>query len=523
MVYYLNPVNAGIDAVTNLGDGSTINVRWFKAYPTTKTNGIAYNIYYSTIKENVYSEGIKFVSVDGSLEQNIIDLIPGQLYFFSVRPIEYDPSFDINQLPVIYDNLRIYPSSILSQNIIDTDLVIPLLDVTGFPNSGVVKVGYELIQYSSINLNDLVLTDLSQRGYSGTNARSHDTSGYDGYGVRDTNISLFLETEGTNFDRVFACQARFEYPNHAFTLLDGYRQTTKDLLSTDLAASDEENIGFPMYDYAGYHRIDPVKLLSGECVGSYIGGEYGCIDKYGNNNIVRGLNLQDKNNQRQEIELSVTGRVAVLIKRVHTGIQCSCYLASSEYPDDRCPICLGTKFVVGWEQFFNPRRSDGRILVRAAQTDENLKMYEAGLESEFPISFWTLTTPTIKTRDIVILFDIDDNEEFRYEVTTVTRNNTILGQQGGQLFRGVRVRKFDPAYQIRAFSNTSMYPSKLLTGIGMAIPGLPPHTHSIIISEKITLSQQINQITSIDYGHSHVVVDGKIIDVLDHSHTILYP
>ena len=91
----------------------------------------------------------------------------------------------------------------------------------------------------------------------------------------------------------------------------------------------------------------------------------------------------------------------MLIKDNRTGVLCSCYLSTSEYPDDRCPFCYGTKFVFGYEQYFNPRESDGRIQVRLGPTAENLKMQEAGLESEFPLDMWTLTVPTIKTRDII--------------------------------------------------------------------------------------------------------------------------
>jgi len=525
MPYYLNPVRAGLDHIQSLGDGYTINMKWFQAYPTIKTNQIAYHLYYSTIKENVFTDGVKYVSIDGTLEANIIDLVPGQEYFFSVRPVEYDPlAFDLNQLPVAYDNLRVYPFSILRQDISATDLVIPLLDVSGFSPSGVIKVGAELIQYSSIdvvNMN-LILTDLLQRGYNNSIARSHTTAGFDGITFWDPTVIQFTIDESSLFDRIFVCQSRFEYPNYPYTLIDGYHQVTKDLLSTDLGASDAANVNFPMYDYAGYHRTDPVLLLNGTCVGSYIGGEMGCIDGYGNYNILRGFNLQDHNDQRQEVELSVTGRPAVLIKRVQTGITCSCYLASSEYPDDRCPLCYGTKFVFGYEQYFNPRQSDGRIMVRPSPTDEQTKMYEAGMESEFPLNLWTLTVPTIKTRDIIILFDIDDNEEFRYEVISVTRNNTILNQQGGQLFRVMRIRKFDPAYQIRVFRNTSMFPSKLSTTVGF-VPGIPPHVHEIVINEKIISVNQINQTTAVNQGHNHPIIGGVVQKVLGHNHTIILP
>jgi len=37
---------------------------------------------YSTEKENIFSEGVKYISIDDSLQANIINLIPGQNYFF---------------------------------------------------------------------------------------------------------------------------------------------------------------------------------------------------------------------------------------------------------------------------------------------------------------------------------------------------------------------------------------------------------------------------------------------------------
>jgi hypothetical protein len=279
-----------------------------------------------------------------------------------------------------------------------------------------------------------------------------------------------------------------------------------------------------MYDYSGWHRTDPVLLMNGTCVGSYIGGQMGCIDGYGNYNILRGFSLQDINNQRQEQLLSVDGRDAILIRRERTGIVCSCYLASSENQDDRCPFCYGTKFVFGYTQYFNPRQSNGRIRVRVSPTEETLKRYEAGLESEMPLDMWTLTVPTIYTRDVIILFDTDGvNEEFRYEVMGVTRNNTILGQEGRQVFKTMRVRKTDPIYQIRIFRDTSDFPSQLSTTLGFAPAPNPiaPHTHNIVISENILSTSQINQTTDVSQGHNHPIVGGVVQEVLGHSHQII--
>lgn len=523
MAYYLNPIRAGLDHVQSCGDGYSITLKWYLAYPNVKTNSIAYNIYYSTIKEDVFVGPPKYVSIDDALEANIIDLTPGQVYFFSVRPMEYNPdTYDLTILPIAHDNLRFYPSSVLREDMTSSELVVPLIDVEGFPTTGIVKVGAELIQYLSIDsVNDnLVLSSLNQRGVGNTTVTSHAIDGYDGYINWDSTIYYFLTGESTFHDRIFQCQSRIEYPNYAYTNHDGYNQVIKDILSTDLSGSDAFNVDFPVYDYAGYHRTDPVQLLNGTCVGSYIGGEQYCLDGYGVGQIVRGFSLQDANNQRQEFLLNVTGRVAVLIKRVNTGIPCACYMASSEYSDDRCPICYGSKFVFGYEQYFNPRRSDGRILVKPGPADENLKMTEAGLESEFPLDLWTLTVPTIKTRDIIIMFDQDNNEEFRYEVMGVTRNNTIVGLQGGQKLKVQRIRKTDPAYQIRVFRDTSMFPSNLNTSIGSGT-GIAPHTHKIVISEKITSIAQINQTTALAQGHNHAVIEGIVMPILGHTHLII--
>lgn len=724
MVFFPNPQRSGTDATISFGDGYTILVRWFQAQKVVPANKIAYNIYYSTVRDAIFTEGPKYLSADGYTEANIINLTPGQLYHFCVRPIEYDPTFfDATDLPLVYDHLRFYPSTLLRANISATDEIIPLVDVDDFPPSGVVKIGVELLQYSGIdiinknliipgpttgvpvhlfdqinksinnatnaspiaittttphgltngqlviisgvvgntaangtwvitttglstftlngstgngsyvsggtidgyysnfstNVGDGYINNLTPvtnsgaitedwtilcvnvqrdgfnqpiantakftatgafsgtsrdgygnpiiwtsnnvsntngiftfsiiddgyvfregdafsikvvgatpgtpggRGYNNTNPRPHTVNGFDGYFTWDPVVRFYLIGEDQGWDKIFLCQSRFEYMNYHYTEADGYHQVLVDLLSTDLSDSDADNVDFPMYDYAGYHRTDPVLLLNGTCVGSYIGGEMGCIDKYGNYNIVRGLSVQDQNNQREEMELSLTGRDAILIRRVNKGITCSCYLPSSEYPDDRCPLCYGTKFVFGYEQYFNPRSSNGRIKVRVGPTAENLKMHEAGLESEFPLDMWTLTVPTIKTRDIIVLFDTKGiNEEFRYEVGDVVRNDMLFGQQGGQHLKTFRIRKFDPAYQVRIFRDSSDFPQKLNTTIGF-VPGIPPHTHEIVVSEQITAVGQINQTTAVSQGHNHPIVNGVVMEVLGHTHTIILP
>jgi hypothetical protein len=161
-------------------------------------------------------------------------------------------------------------------------------------------------------------------------------------------------------------------------------------------------------------------------------------------------------------------------------------------------------------------------MVRPGPTEENLKMQEAGLESEFGMDLWTLTVPTIKNRDVIVMFDMDDNEEFRYEVAGVTRNNMITELQGGQKFRVQRVRKFDPIYQIRVFRDTSKFPTKMNTTIGFTT-GIPPHTHEIVRNEKAV--DGWSQTTSVVQGHNHpiIVQNGQLVvmEAVGHVHNII--
>ncbi len=527
MIYYTFTSDVGLDLASSRWDGATVNLKWFQAY-SSENKKIAYHLYYSTEEKNVFSDGIKFISFDGYLDADISDLEPGQLYHFSVRPVEYDDIIvDVNALPEVYSNLRIYPETLLREDIADNSLIIPLLDVEGFPDYGIIRIGVELIQYLSVDRvnNNLILSDLSNRGMYNSAISSHQIDGYDGSFYRNPSVSFILGEEGTMYDRVYPCQSKFDFPNYAYTEVDGYKQIAKDLLTSDLSASDSYNENFNSYDYDGWHRTDPVKLISGECVGSYLSGEQFCADGYGGvGRMVRGIPLQERILQRQEYLLSMVGEPVVLLRRKRTGIVCKCVLPTSEYPDDRCPYCYGGKFVLGYEQYFNPRRSDGRIMVRFGPADEDVKMTEAGLESELSTDCWTLTFPTIKDRDVIVRFDQDGNEEFRYEVLSVTRNRTVLQLEGQQKVKLQRIRKFDKYYQVKVFRDTSTLPEKIHTGITNAV-GIGAHKHEIVTTNKPIY--QFNQLTSVNQGHNHEVVwnpeTGKleVLEVLGHTHNLL--
>ncbi len=527
-ILYANPPFRGLAFAGSRGDGYSVELKWVQAYSGSPPFQIVYNLYYSTHKEDVFTEGVKFVVLDPTQIQSVIEggLTPGDVYYFAVRSALQNPNDTyLAGLPSAGD-YKLYPEAMLLANIGISDLVIPVSDIELFPARGVIQIGAELIAYSNVDLPNsrLLLTSVSQRGYYGTNAREHQTNGYDGYVYRDPLVKFFIGFEDGNLSVVLAENKFFE-PNFARTDADGYR-TQKDLLTTDFDSDEADQIDFAPFDYAGYRRTDPVDLLAGKCVGSYYGGQHFCADGYGGVGMqVRGLDIATINDQRQEVLLRTTGKPCVLVKRLWAGITCSCVLSSRETPEHRCPRCFGTGFVTGYEQFYNPRRSDGRILVRFDPTVEDLIPMDAGLESDFKPNAWTLSVPIIKDRDFIIRFNHDGTEEFRYEVLNVTRNSILLDNVGAQKFTVVRVRKTDPIYQWRAFRNTANMPSTVTTSIGQ-VPGpggILPHTHNIVVNENVISLVQLNQTTSVSQGHNHPIINGVVQEVLGHTHTIILP
>jgi hypothetical protein len=515
MPYYLNPTIDGLISADSRGDGYTISLKFAKAFPTNVANSIGYNIYMSSGVAPVFDDLFfrqtpAFIYIGSRTSIDIVDLIPGELYHFGVRAFEYNNSnFDFSTLPVVNNNqLYTFPQSLLASDMSPDDGYASLLDASEFPNieNGYARIAYELISYSSVDYDSNMLLGV-QRGVDGTFAEFHGTDGYyaDGYssGYLNPNMIFWPTFQEDANTRVSECWNRFDVGHYSYTTVDGYHQKTVDLLTTSMEYSDEVNTGFPEYDFAGWHRTDPVLLLNGTCIGSYIGGYQWCADS--NSSVgqqVRGLNIQDVNLQRQEVLLSTIGEPVCLIKRTWTGITCKCYLPSNENPSARCSRCFGSQFITCYHQFFDPRESDGRLMVRFDPAVDDLLPTDSGLESDFKPTSWTLAVPTIKDRDILVRFDENDNEEFRYEVLNVTRNKLLLNQTGVQKFALQRIRKTDIIYQIKVFHNTSLYPQTYQTSISSS-NGIPSHSHSFILNENpITMASQL---TGKSAGHNHVI------------------
>ena len=518
--------NGGVKLCDNHGTGDNIGLDWDKAWPTTNVYNVGYNIYFSTNRDNVFTEYPKYVSIlQTNCTAEIFDLTPGETYYFAVRAFQYDPAwYDLSALPDGSPDTKIYPETVLTADIADNDLVIPIADIADFPDYGVILAGTELIRYSSRDVpnSSLIVSTLMDRGFLDSNVRSHAVDGYDGYYMQSPIIRFFWGFEEDNAV-VIQETSGFHYPTNAYTVTDGYKTQVKDNLTTDLTASDSTTIEYRPYDYVGWHRTDPTLLVAGSCVGTYIGGELYCADSEGGvGMVVRGISLNEQANQREEILLSTTGEPCVLIKRERTGIRCKCFMPTMEQPEARCGSCFGTGFVVGFEQFFNPKRSDGRIMVRFDPTTDDLVQDEDGMESVLSPTAWTLAYPAVKDRDLLVRYDEDGAREFMYEIINVTRNKLFLNSFGAQKMTVQRVRKTDIYNQVKIMDDSSTIPVAITSSIGFirgASGLLIPHTHTVMTNEHTVSIAQISQLTSVSSGHNHEVISGVVTAALGHTHT----
>lgn len=371
---------------------------------------------------------------------------------------------------------------------------------------------------------DYFLVDVDGHVVDGgpSGARPHFIDGYDGYRHHHPFVRLWEGWQDLN-RAIGMVTIRFD-EQYARTNKDGFRERTDILSGTgNLNVVDVANAGFPIYDQAGWDRTFLPDWLSGKCVGTYFGGEYGCVDGSECDGAVRGLSVQEHMDMREEYLLQVTGERVVLFRRMWSGKQSRHTSSTRENTTYRGIDTYGTSLVTGYEQYFNPRESDGKILVRFGPTKEDFKREDAGIENSYIANCWTLVTPTVKDGDFLIRFNQDGTEEWRYEIIDVDRNRTMLFESGAQKFTAVRVRKTDPIYQVRSIRDTSTLPSEILTSIGMVMGpgGIPAHMHRITINEKIRHISQVNQMTSIDRGHNHPISAGIVGTVLNHSHTII--
>jgi len=434
----------GLMKVDDLGNGSGIFLGWEEARPANYLHAVHYNVYYSDARLTVFEEGPKATTAEKYSTIYLND--PGNVYYFAVRACEFSAEFDISEMSQVGVHLYSYPDAtaltddLAFASVDGYDVLVE--DVTGFPDVGELLIGREILYYAGIDrANNRFIVPDDGRGYETTSIDQHREGAVVSFwtGVEDGNtvirqgIATWFKQTPRNVDAVGELNVG----------VDGYRTISEDLVTTDLSSNDENNQdSFPSFDFTGYHRPSPQSTFSGDCVGSYAGGEF---------NGARGLFLNERNLARLDMLLQISGEPIILLRRIWHGEKCSCYGLRREHQRTRCEKCYGTGFNGGYDRFINTRpisetsrNTEGCILIRVHPFVDDLKIEQSqGLIQPSELTAWTISVPQIKDRDIIVRFDGDGVEEFRYECLDVTRSKILMNSVGRQEFRMRRLDKTD--------------------------------------------------------------------------------
>ena len=520
------PTETGLRLAKDTGIGTEAELSWKPASPFDQDDIVLYNIYYSTENEGVFDTSPNFL-IDG-MSATIGGLPPGDSHYFGVRAAEFNPViFTATGLRQAGPDMYFYPIEQLTNDMSASDLFVPC-STDGFPNYGILLIGTELIRYTSLQLSPAgFVVPTNGRGYTGTGTELH---------YANDDVRLYHGSEDGN-EILVTVTPTFQKPNYALTwqLSDGYdsydgydktgkdgyyryNQNPDDSLTTDGYVNDSMG-EFKRFDYCGtYRNLPPYSFMKGQCRGSYFGGAQVRVDAQGNRHLVKEANVETHLLQREELLLETTGEPIILLKRMWTGIRCLCFMNRKEHPDARCPICFGTSYISGFGQFFNNRRQDRKILVRLDPTDDDLNIDQNGLTPIFDPSGWTLAYPMIKDRDIMVRFNADGTEEFRYEILKVNRNKTMFTQMGAQKFNLKRIPKTDIIYQFPVLRSVGLLPATIHTSVNSG-PGLSAHSHGIVVPNSYDPAR-LSVATMEFNGHNHIIVNGRLYEVLGHSHSL---
>lgn len=215
-----------------------------------------------------------------------------------------------------------------------------------------------------------------------------------------------------------------------------------DLVHGTIPEQDAQNAG--TYEFGGYHRTSIEQYLQGKGGGSPYSRQ---IDIATGKVRSCGLNFYERLYQRNELLLRATGEPVVLLRRKWTGEMCPCFDRRRGRADARCPACFGGGFVGGFVRFVNLKEPDGRIFIKINPTEEDLNLEEQGLFQSHVPSCWTLPSPTVRDRDILVRYDPHTGKEsWRYEIQNVTRNMGLFNTFTNQTFSMFRLDKTSPIY-----------------------------------------------------------------------------
>jgi len=416
----------GIVKASDVGCGDSIKLEWNKLKKRYYGSNVYTLIYQNSSRLDIFDKQPKYLAKESASSFTAKGFDAGNRMFFAARALEtYNNVLDTSQMVGAATGVYYIPDPVyLSKNLLQDDLRVYVDSVAGYPSSGNLIIGREVVRYLSVDEeNSAFMLHSSGRGLSDSTATIH---------ISGDKVSLFVECSDKN--TVIASATS--------TYHDGYGLEREvggvGVVVNDYTDNDKKF--FQGFDFCGYHRPLPQHILQGkgDC-GSYLGGEF---------NGQRGMFLYDRMLNREEVLLDQSGEPIILLKRVWDGQQCGCMHTNRPHPKVKsCKACYGTGYAGGYAQHLNKRREDYKLMVKFKDTLEDLKLSpHSHLEQVYEPQCWTIAMPAIRDRDIVVRFDFSGDIEYMYEVLNVTKEKIMYTHYGRQNLSLKRMDKTDILY-----------------------------------------------------------------------------
>jgi hypothetical protein len=460
---WIDQRHIGLERVEDLGDGYSVNLFWDFATAPDGFSEPYYNVYTSSSTYQLYS-GPPHSFAAGS-PVRLSGFRPDAGYSFGVRASYFLADFATEGMQTVSGATRYPTKTQLTADLIAAALsTIDVGSTAGYPNSGLLVIGREVVRYSSKTATSFVLSGRDVFGIGRSEDLPAGTSIEMFRGVEEQNPYFWRMTTSWDSTGVGAIPIPFVdgyFENLYLQDNDGYRHIpiadfneNHDNVITDAAAADP-------YNYCGLRNNDPSQFLGGAyCAPNTV---HGTGSYHGNSMLGQagGIDIFEGNLARQELLLGVTGEPFVLLRRKWTGKTCPRTSHRNEHPDGRCALCFSTSFEGGYDRFINTRlirpseaNSNGFVQMRVTPYADEVDLIDTrGFSLEkTDISAWLPAIPTIRDRDILIRYTFDFEskiyaEEFRYEVLTVRRNKINLGKDGAQHITMKRLNVTEEIYK----------------------------------------------------------------------------
>lgn len=462
---WLDWKNTGLASANDVGDGSTVLLDWDYATAPPGFSQVYYQIFKSQFSKDLYYNPSYITTANSAV---LTGISPKTGNYYGVRASYFLADFTTLGMNEASPGLFIFPEETeLVNNLLVGELgPVQVQSAAGYPASGLLKIGHEVVKYSSRTTTsfNLVARDVFALGW-----------------VEDMPFGSAVEMfRGVDDDTPYFWRLNTSWDGYGLGALplvpgdgywgfgylqdpDGYRNFPEAPQNEDHTIQEEDAEDADSFDYCGLRSNDQSQLLSGDfCAPKNV---HGTGTYHGNSMLGQGggIDVYEGTLQREEILLGITGEPCVLLRRKWTGQVCPRLSHRTEHPEARCAICYGTSFIGGYDRYIHTRRlrpaeinQNGFINVRVGPYSDELDLVESrGFSTEkTDITGWTTATPIIRDRDILIRYAFDYEtgtvkEEFRYEVLTVRRNRLALGKDGAQ---HLTLKRLNPTEEVYKFA-----------------------------------------------------------------------